>query len=134
MGSDYSKELEDLCNDAAADSVFEKTGAFIIADFFRTKLKKSSYILTSANWKLTKEWALKVLEDEEYSHISVNDWVECIKWSFSDDRYNDPFWGTVKFTSFRTVVKAYDEFNTRRKIKEAKGKNRLSRLDGYGRR
>lgn len=110
-----NKKIKELQSRIVADKNFSKTPAATIAEHFKLRLKQDGYTLRRPQWERTMLWAKRVLTDADYSHISIQDWLACIDWCFSPVRRASTFWSRVKFTSFKTCVSAYNDFNDWRK-------------------
>lgn len=121
--------LERLLFDAEEEEEYRRTEPYLLARYFKTKLKVAGYTISNIDWEKTKKAANKINRD--YSHIPMIKWKECIDWVFSPERYKDPFWAQVVISNLGTVIKIYNTFKNLEKSKSGK---RAKKTVNYGRR
>lgn len=109
-----SKDLRVLMRQVSADKKFAQTPAAKIAEHFRLRRKQAGYVMRRHQWEKTMLWAERVLVDEDYIHVSTEDWLACIDWCFDVAPVVAGFWSEkkVQFTSFKTCEAAYNDFHT----------------------
>jgi hypothetical protein len=127
------KSVEQLRKQINADIAFSISPAARIANHFRLRHKQDGYLLRRAQWERTMEWAQRVQTDDDYSHVSIEDWLACIDWCFSAACKANQFWSKVTFTSFKTCVSAYNDFNRWRATNKKEGDRSVKQRAKYGR-